>query len=257
MYRISVTSDNKSSRLKSKTRAGQGGWQDQSLTLDLPPAQLVPQFQSKPSSRSFRFITHTKWASDKAISFKSQPGKSTVPIKDNSNLTTLNLTEGHSYGCDLSRGLNQRCGSTSEKLTGESSSTSSRAVKLPENFNKSPKEGISSISNTPTAGSANKEFEELTPEDDVKVDHSGLPTRRNLSLVPPSPRQHVHQLSPADEKETFKSFKPLSAKSAHRQKSTKSQKKVTFSTKKMVMLYDQSNPIPEKSLNRIDCSTRN
>jgi hypothetical protein len=257
MYRISVTSDIESTRRKSKTRAGQRGWQDQSLTVNLPPAQLVPHFESKPSSRSFRFIPHTNWASDKAISFKSQSGKSTVPVKDHSNYTTLNLTDGHSHGYDLSRGLNHSCGSTSEKLPGESSSTSSRAVKLPENFNKSPKEGISSISNSPTAGSANKEFEELTPEEDVKVDNSGLPTRRKLSLVPPSPRQHVHLLSPADEKETVKSLKLLSAKSTHRQKSTKSQKKVTFSTKKMVMLYDQSNPIPDKSLNRIDCSTRN
>lgn len=249
MYSISVTSEIDSEERIMTDKTSFPKWR-------FSPAQNVPKFETKPAANSFGFLPTLQWPSDKTISYRSQPCRKPVtPSKNESRNMNLDFEAHHTPDCDFKNGEKETCKSIKEMIGEDlsSSSGSNRVVRLPENFSKSPKEGISSIGNTPTAGSEKGKDKQEMEIIEVK---SKVSRPRKLSLAHQSPSQTPHLLSPSDVNTQFFNTKPQSAHSDQRPKSTKSQKRVTFCQKKMVMLYDQSTPIPDKTP-RIGTISRN
>lgn len=116
----------------------------------------------------------------------------------------------------------------------------SRGIKFPVNFGKSPKEGFSSISLTPTSDS----LVTVKLQDKAKVEQlpksfrrfSMAASQREMDSVDRPQHKLVQQCQAAH------GTLPGSLRTV----SSKSQMKVRFSTKKQVMLYDASMPIAAK-----------
>ena len=208
----------------------------------------VPVFTSKPASQRFSIIVLPAGS------------KRSITVSGTANTLKLEKTTASGHRANSSSSYNQESSKNDVKFEGGhfgsfdddilddlsfdhsklSTTAQGQGIKLPENFNKSPKEGFSYIS---TPKSVCEETENL--QNKVPIESTEKVTRRKLSLIhPPTPKivdyKHLNPIlkkSRDSFEENYNSMRTVSSKSL---------RKVRFSTKKQVILIDHAGPLLDR-----------